>query len=170
MSRRKPITVLSISALCLCILMVGLVLVVASGEDTLARIEREINGQGYCLVSESPPVRFQAQSARMEYGSLVLHGSSDPGKEPCVLVTLFPEMGSAGICSAKRVSIERAPGRYERLKLTFHGPTYRPRSMHGRSYYISLRRMSWISRLKWDTRDRIRYMLRQRQKQQNTSP
>jgi hypothetical protein len=168
MKRRKLTLVLSISMLCL--LVVVLAMIGGSNSDIFTRIEREINNQGYCMISGAREVEIQAQSARMEKGGLVLHGSGKPGEEPSVLVTLFPEMGSAGICSAKSVSIERAPGRYERLKLTFHEPTYLPRHMVGRSCYVSLHKMSWIGSLRREMRDQIRYILRQRPKKQTVSP
>jgi hypothetical protein len=167
MTRRKRIIVVSISMGCLCLVVV-LAIVGGSSGDILARIERNINTQGCCMISGAWEVEIQAQSARMENGCLVLYGSCDPGKEPCVLVTLWPGMGSGGICSAPRVSIERAS--HERLKLTFHQPTYLPRHMSGRSRYVSLRKTGWLRELTYETRVRIRYMLKQRQKKQSVSP
>jgi hypothetical protein len=160
MNRRQRILVLSISVLCFCLLVVVAV-IVCKGKDILARIEKDINGQGYCMIPGAPEVKIRAQSARMEQGSLVLYGGHAPDDEFYVRVTLRPDMGSEGICSARSVSIIRIFDPDERLRLTFWQPTHLPRFVVGRSCALSLPRMSWICKLKYDTQARIRHYLSQ---------
>ena len=159
MNRRKQIAIVSLSALCLCVLVIALA--TTGHEDILARIQREINQQGYSMVSESQGIDIRAQTARMEGDCLILEAGGEPGKEPYVLVNLCPGMGSPGICSAKRVSVELAFDHAKRLKLTFHQAQSIPRHMVGRTQYVYLpeggKIYQWYLKLRYDTQDWLKY-------------
>jgi hypothetical protein len=135
--RKKLITVVSLSVLGLGGLVI--VLAVVSHENALARIQREINRQGYSMISEREGIDVHAQTARMEDNCLILEGSSESGKEPYVLVNRFPHLGSMGICSASSVSIELVPcgARWvQRLKMTFPPAVSMPGLVVGRTQYV----------------------------------
>jgi hypothetical protein len=160
--RKKLITVVSLSVLGLGGLVI--VLAVASHENVLARIQREINRQGYSVLSENEGTDVCAKTARIEGNCLILEGSSEPGKESYVLVHLLPHQDPMGTCSAKNVAIEVVPGRSgwaQTLKITFHEAQSTPRHVIGRTQYVYVpkygkpfyRFLSWWFGLQ----DRLRY-------------
>jgi len=155
MNHWKPIIILIASVLCLCSLVVVLAIVDSNGKDILARIEKDINRQGHCMIPGTAGVEIQARSARMEDGCLTLSGSRDPNEGRPVRVAVWPHTGSEGTCSAWSVSIRYLSDPEERLELTFYQPTHLPRFMVGRSCYVSLPKRSWIRWLRYDLKPRI---------------